>query len=131
MAALALLCYTEFSGKTISKTNNPKENFDLFFNKLGSEYEKFGKNHKVYDIFRCGLAHEYFVKKSCAIAMLKSKRSTCGIGVNSAEKYFFIVEKYFEDFKKAFNLLESQFSRTEANENLAQKFATSTSVQRY
>lgn len=132
IAALALLCYTEFAGKLITGKDDPAENFNLFFDKLGSAYKNFRKNHKVYNIFRCGLAHEYYVKGNCTIGMLKDK-SICGISLKK-DKYYFVVEKYFEDFKVAFDALEELFSKEEnvaEHTNLAQRMATTLSVQKY
>jgi hypothetical protein len=44
-----------------------------------SHYVDFRNGHNVYNIFRCGLAHEYYVKKSYSIAMLGSNAGP-GIG---------------------------------------------------
>ena len=96
MAALALLSYTEFAGRLknndFSERNNRK-NFDDFFTTLGTDYKKFLASHEVYKIFRCGLAHEYYVKKSCVIAMLGSPGDRMGIGYHNGQ-YFFNIEKY-------------------------------------
>jgi hypothetical protein len=106
--ALVLLCYTEFAGGL--KRNNfsrgqASNNFNEFFNFMGARYKAFNQSVNVYSIFRCGLAHEYYVKKDCTIAMLHSSTRN-GVGRNRSGQYYFIVEKYFEDFKKAFNQLE-------------------------
>ena len=66
MAALALLSYTEFAGRL--KNNdfsdvNSRKNFDDFFADLGKDYKQFLTSHNVYKSFRCGMAHEYYVKK--------------------------------------------------------------------
>ncbi|MBI5044287.1 MAG: hypothetical protein HZC10_10770 [Nitrospirae bacterium] len=110
LSALGLLCYTEFMGgikRGVFRFDESKNNFNSFFKDLGKEYENFLKKHNVYKIFRCGLAHEYFVKKSCTIAMMKNGESV-GIGQNKSGQYYFVVEKYFEDFKKACNKLQTQ-----------------------
>lgn len=111
LCALGLLCYTEFAGgmqrKKFKRTEN-RENFETFFKELGKEYEDFQNNHKVYEIFRCGLAHEFYVKRHCTIYMLKGEKNGIGIGINSDGSYYFVVEKYFEDFKKAFVKLTSK-----------------------
>jgi len=60
---------------------------------------------EVYDVFRCRLAHEYYVKKSCVIAMLASG-SGPGIGRDSSGRLVFIVESYCRDLKQAFDRLE-------------------------
>lgn len=115
LAALGLLCYTEFAGKikyNMKKLNGKalaSENFNKFFDDLGKEYKSFRKSftnkNYVYDTFRCGLAHEYHVKKSCTIFILKGQEKI-GIGKNKNGRYFFVIERYFEDFKKAFDNLE-------------------------
>jgi len=109
LAALGLLAYTEFAGKlkyNCKKENGESwasENFNRFFDELGIEYNNFRNTHDVYNIFRCGLAHEYYVKKSCTIFMIKGEEK-CGIGRLDG-RYYFVVERYFEDFKCAFDRL--------------------------
>lgn len=111
LAALGLLCYTEFAGKLKFDCRRPdgKEiasaNFNNFFDLLGTEYSSFRKNHNVYDIFRCGLAHEYYAKKSCTIAMFNAD-STCGVGVDARGTYYFVVERYARDLRRAFEELQ-------------------------
>lgn len=81
LCALGLLCYTEFMGGTVlgNLTVRPiKRRFDAFFNSMGVDHEIFNQTVNVYDVFRCGLAHEYFVKHNCEIAMLKNDE-TLGI----------------------------------------------------
>ena len=107
MAALALLSYTEFAGRLKNNDfsdGNSRRNFDDFFSHLGKEYKEFLASHNVYKIFRCGLAHEYYVKKDCMIAMRAASNLRSGVGFDGRQ-YFFVVEKYFEDFKIAFSAL--------------------------
>ncbi|MBU2522278.1 MAG: hypothetical protein KKD50_08630 [Proteobacteria bacterium] len=119
LAALGLLSYTEFAGKLKynKKRNNGRdwasENFNLFFDDLGDSYKKFrASGVNVYDIFRCGLVHEYYTKKSCTIYMLAST-SQPGIGMDGSGNYYFVVEQYFQDFKSAFEVLERDlYSKT-------------------
>lgn len=108
IAALALLSYTEYGGRL--KNNDfldgtSRKNFDDFFVDLGPAYKQFLENHKdTYKIFRCGLAHEYYIKKNCTIAMRSHPLLGAGIGHNGTQ-YFFNVQKYFEDFRIAFDAL--------------------------
>lgn len=107
VAALSLLAYTEYAGRL--KMNdfsdgNSRKNFDEFFGDLGAGYKQLLTQHKIYKIFRCGLAHEYYVKKDCTIYMRSSKPLTAGIG-HDGKNFFFVVEKYYEDFKIAFEAL--------------------------
>jgi len=109
LAALGLLCYTEFGGKLKYRKKTASENFNKFFDYLGPDYKafraSFRRQNEVYDIFRCGLAHEYYVKKSCDIAMLASSPGP-GIGRDSSGRFYFIVESYCRDLKRAFDQLE-------------------------
>jgi len=85
LAALGLLCYTEFGGR-------------LKYNRPG---------HNVYDIFRCGMAHEYMIKRPGAIAMLGAAAPE-GIRLMSDGRFEFIVERYYLDLKRAFDDLDHQ-----------------------
>jgi hypothetical protein len=107
MAALALLSYTEFAGRLKNNDfsdQNSRRNFDDFFTNLGPSYQQFLSQHNVYKIFRCGLAHEYYVKQDCIIAVRSRSRAATGIGFDG-KQYSFIIEPYFRDFKNAFNAL--------------------------
>ena len=111
LAALGLLCYTEFGGKLrfgVKRSDGSdvaSANFNQFFDLLGPEYQAFRAAHNVYDIFRCGLAHEYYVKKSCTIEMLEAKAGP-GIQVDLSGHYRFVVESYCRDLRKAFDTLQ-------------------------
>jgi hypothetical protein len=110
LAALGLLCYTEFGGKLKYRKKTASENFNKFFDYLGPDYKAFRASFKrqndIYEVFRCGLAHEYYVKKSCDIAMLASGPGP-GIGRDSSGRFYFIVESYCRDLKRAFDQLEA------------------------
>lgn len=106
LCALALLCYTEFAGvikyqkKKKSGDYWSKENFNCFFDDLGQEYKFFRQNHSdIYNNLRCGLTHGYFPKELSTIVMLKDSAPMGVLYKNG--RYFFVVEKYFEDFKTA------------------------------
>lgn len=111
LAALGLLCYTEFGGKLKfgvrrqDGTDVSSANFNQFFDLLGAEYQVFRDRYNVYDIFRCGLAHEYYVKQSCIIYMLASGLGP-GIGIDPSGRFYFIVESYCRDLEKAFDSLQ-------------------------
>ena len=111
LAALGLLCYTEFGGKLrfgvkrADGSDVASANFNQFFDLLGRDYQAFRAKHNVYDIFRCGLAHEYYVKKSCTIYML-ARGAGPGIGAEPSGRYFFVVESYCGDLRKAFDDLQ-------------------------
>jgi len=102
LAALGLLCYTEFMGTMILKGQGSYTNrFNAFFRLMGEDYKQLidVKKVDVYGIFRCGMAHTYFAK-NCDIKMLNSNYPA-GIVIKPDGKYLFIVEKYFEDFMNA------------------------------
>ncbi len=109
LAALGLLCYTEFGGKLKYRKKTASENFNRFFDYLGPNYKafraSFKRQNEVYDVFRCGLAHEYYVKKSCDIKMLANGPGP-GIGRDSPGRFYFIVDSYCRDLKRAFDQLE-------------------------
>jgi hypothetical protein len=112
LAALGLLCYTEFAGKLrYNVIENGREvaskNFNGFFDDLGPAYAGFrASGVNVYDVFRCGLAHEYVTKRNCDISMMKGN-AAAGIGQTGDGRYWFVIEKYFEDFQIAFDKLQA------------------------
>ena len=87
MAAMGLLNYTEFAGKLKynakkNKRDFASENFNRFFDVLGPGYKQFRASCiNVYDIFRCGLVHEYYTKANCDIHMVKKPDKQIGIGI--------------------------------------------------
>jgi len=129
LCALGLMAYTEFMGglllgKLGSKSTG--ELFNAFFDYIGPAYKDFRKDCDVHSLFRCGLAHEYFVKHECTIFMLNFSKPVevlgtgwsgapsmympdavltppikAGIGKASNGRYYFVVEKYYQDFRAA------------------------------
>lgn len=71
LVAQALLNYTEIIGSFILPNGNAGERFDVFFSKMGNEYaqllRRFNRRrtrpHIIYDDLRCGLTHEYAIKR--------------------------------------------------------------------
>lgn len=112
LAALGLLCYTEFAGKLRYKVKKKGKdvasaNFNKFFDDLGPSYRAFrNAGNNVYSVFRCGLTHEYYVKSNCDISMMKGQ-AKIGLGKRGNGRLWFNVEKYFKDFKRAFDRLET------------------------
>jgi hypothetical protein len=104
-----LLCYTEFLGSFITgKTKgSSRRNFEAFFDRLGPCYARFARAHDAYEILRCGMVHEYAVKRDCTIYM-RNGSVACGIGIDDNERYYFVVERYFEDFKRAARELHAE-----------------------
>ncbi len=110
LAALGLLCYTEFGGKLRFNRKKASANFNEFFDCLGTVYADFRKTHNVYDVFRCGLAHEYYVKKNCTVSMFGNPQQP-GIGFDvNTKRYWFAVDRYAQDLKMAFKALRADLS---------------------
>jgi hypothetical protein len=134
LCATGLLAYTEFMANLLPawrriSLKTPRDKFEAFFRDLGEEYgDLMDKEYlDVYEVFRLGIMHEYFVKDLCTIAMLNSPGSIvvqggmdetvsppkklpedyvqtpapCGLGATYNGSYFFIVEKYYQDFRAA------------------------------
>ena len=99
LAALGLTCYTEFGGKLKYGYRGAKANFVEFFRDLGPPYLETARSHDVYGIVRCGLAHEYFVKRNCEINMFGAVSS--GVIVRNDGTFMITVERYFLDLMKA------------------------------
>ena len=115
LAALGLLCYTEFMGAIVSKGEGSyTKQFKAFFRLMGENYRQLidDKELDVYKFFRCGMVHAYFVK-DCDIKMLNDNHPA-GIIIKPDGKYLFVVEKYFDDFMKACNkVYEDMITETE------------------
>ncbi|MCK4476456.1 MAG: hypothetical protein KAU16_06985 [Methanophagales archaeon] len=110
LCALGLLCYTEFMGGIVLgsfRIRPLQRSFDAFLDLMGADYKTFNQTVDVYHVFRCGLAHEYFVKHNCDIAMLRNDE-TLGIGKKPTGEYYFVIERYFEDFSNACRQLYMQ-----------------------
>ena len=108
LAALGLLCYTEFGGRLKYKRPRARENFNLFFDDLGQHYKDFREaGHNVYDVFRCGMAHQYMIKQPSGISMLGTG-APAGIRQLPDGSYEFIVERYFLDLKCALQVMDNK-----------------------
>lgn len=115
LCALGLMCYTEFAGGLIRNTfkiGESKKNFNYFFRYMGKKYKELLKNDSsIYKFLRCGLAHEYYVKKNCIIYM-PGLRSETGIRLDKCGVYRLYIGKYFEDFKMAFERFEKDICKS-------------------
>jgi hypothetical protein len=101
LCALGLLCYKEFFGRELINSSGSKRNFDAFFEKMGPSYKDLLGTHNIYNTFRCGLAHEYWVKKSGTVYMFGDKSPA--LGFDKYKNFYFIVEKYYDDLIKTVN----------------------------
>jgi hypothetical protein len=143
LCALGLMTYTEFMGGLLLGklgSRNTGKLFNEFFDYMGPAYKEFNEKCDVYSVFRCGLAHEYFVKHKCAIFMLNISEPVeilgtsgnigpslyrpdavltppveAGIGKASNGRYYFIVEKYYQDFRKASENLAKELENHPGN----------------
>ena len=102
LAALGLLCYTEFMGSIVLKGKGSyTKQFKTFFRLMGEDYRQLIDDEQVdvYKIFRSAMVHSYFAG-NCGIEMVNSNYSA-GIVVKPDGTYLFIVEQYFQDFMNA------------------------------
>ncbi len=126
--ALALLSYTEFIGGLINGTLGLRGESEKQFNKALEFFEWNGdfnyyKNFKqkyrdvdfqikdgnIYTLFRCGLAHEYFIKGDSLVHNNPDEYLDCPDGCVDSDAGIGIVDKrlrfhtnaYFRDFKNA------------------------------
>jgi hypothetical protein len=114
LAALGLLCYTEFGGKLKYNQPTASGNFNRFFDEMGTDYARFrAAGNNVYDIFRCGLAHEFFVKRPCEI-LIVAPPGGVGVGKLLDGRYYIAVEQYCNDLERAFGSLEAHLVATRA-----------------
>lgn len=114
LCALALLCYTEILGGIRRGTlaqGESRANFDAFFRDLGPSYATLldaGEN--IYRELRCGMAHEFLIKGSATVAMLKKEPETAGIARPDGGPWKFCVEAYMEAFDDAAQRLRDSLS---------------------
>ena len=111
LAALGLLCYTEFAGRVRYGLGTSTENFNRLFDDLGPAYQAFRQScPNVYDIFRCGMAHEYVIKGQGAVAM-RAPKAPLGIGkLPDGGPYYFVVEHYWQALWQQLDAIERELS---------------------
>jgi len=111
-----LASWTEIIGsvykENIGSKGKSRENYNTFLKKMGyseviEEFNnKFG--NEPYDIIRCGLIHQYIIKKK---ANIHSNLDDCKKGIYLKEDEIVICNrKYFEDFKKAIDNVISEIN---------------------
>jgi hypothetical protein len=83
------------------KKGGSRKNLDAFVNRTGKAYEDaLALDSQLCDVYRNGLADEYAVKGDCYIATLKG-REECAVGRDGDGRYYFVMERYFDDFIRA------------------------------
>jgi hypothetical protein len=104
LAALGLLDYTEIVGGLITGKLIPgpkKGNFRAFLKYLGKPYLDLDAKFDVYGKVRSGLVHQYLLNQEGTIRMRARHNDICGIIIKDDGWIEIVVEKYFNDFKKA------------------------------
>ncbi len=134
LVAQGLLNYTEIVGSFITPDGSSGDRFDAFFNRMGAEYtrllSRFNNRrqhhpHIVYDDLRCGLTHEYAIKRKRFIVynhggnqeLTDQEINNLGIDINGTQTlcnagllhswdnrkgvWHFIDPKYWLDFRIA------------------------------
>jgi hypothetical protein len=109
LAALGLICYSEFLGRRIAEMRNepPGTNFDCFkrFVCHYMGYDLGSLAGAVYGSFRDGLVHEYFIKgRETAVAtelhQLDPAERVAGLAFDpTGGLRVFFVREYFRDFE--------------------------------
>ena len=118
LAALGLVSYTEFLGGLatgqLAREGCSAANFSAFLPYLGSEYEHLANQGvDIYDVVRCGLVHEYFIKGDSTIWPQAS--APCGIIASAGGPTYFIVSVYRDHlFKGARSLRDEILEDQEA-----------------
>jgi hypothetical protein len=114
LCALGLVCYTEFLGSFVTgRANEPMKNFEAFLDRMGDCYKKAmaEDGHRLWEFFRNGMVHEYAVKRDCKVVMLRNGDS-CGLGKADDGTYYFVAQRYFDDFMAAAKGLHQDLLKT-------------------
>ncbi|MBI2846858.1 MAG: hypothetical protein HYX82_03155 [Chloroflexi bacterium] len=104
LSALGLLDYTEIVGGLVTGKliSGPKTcNFKAFLKYLGKPYLDLDANFDIYGRVRSGLVHQYLLNQQGTIRMGIRHDDICGIIIKDDGWIEIVVEKYFDDFKKA------------------------------
>jgi hypothetical protein len=129
LAALGLSTYTEVLGGFYSGdlSKNLKQHYTCFINEFFPvEYAEInnkleGDNlNGLYGTIRCGLTHEYFIKKRSRVEIDDSEFIPCGIMYDpeSNPQIVLYVNKYFRDFANAF---ERYYDRVFSDQSVLKK----------
>jgi hypothetical protein len=125
LAALGLLCYTEALGRLQNhvrslSTTGAARNFEAFFDELGAfesvrPYKAWrcrwedATQRRVYDVLRCGMAHEYLPKVDTTAEM--GGETPMGV-YEEGQQLVLNVDSYLRDFKSAATRLFAEFMTT-------------------
>ena len=124
LAALGVVTYTEFLGGLatgqLAQRGCSEANFLAFLQYLGSEYESLAaRGVDLYDVVRCGLIHEYFIKGDSTIWPHAS--APCGIISSLDGPTYFIVSVYRDHLFKGARKLRDEILEDQAAINRARE----------
>jgi len=117
LCALGLLNYSKFAGAVCNQLypncfNTFKTNFKICFERLGVGYQKLDAD-KVYKVFENNLIYQNYYDDTIVISMTSNQafeNANAGIFFESESgKWYFSVERYFNDLMTLFKQLEFDF----------------------
>ncbi len=130
LCTLGLLVHTEFLGRLVLKpvrsTKGTEGHFNTFFERLGPGYKKLlDDGHEVYNDLRNGMAHRYFAKKPIKLVLfsdidepfdvfgdpVERKNLQAGVGIAVNGHYYFVIDRYLEDFERECKKLSSDLKK--------------------
>jgi hypothetical protein len=121
LVALGLFCYSEIVGRHILRFKKKKagnyNSFNIFVNEYMG-YKRLMKRYgdKIYDWFRHGLCHEYYIKGAMTgVYVVYDKKTTKqAIAISKdGTKRFLVIKPYLRDFKKGIKKFLSESNQHE------------------
>ena len=110
LSALGIASYSEYLGGLL--TNNlgsNGDNFKAFFLRMNPNYPKMNNDVNLYKRIRCGLVHEYFIKKSANIRSLQKEETTKdGVILHQDGRLEIIIDNLFNEFKNTTKGVKSE-----------------------
>lgn len=114
--ALVLSAYTEFFGHLLIGTAQSEKSYNAWLRFMGEPYNDLLDNgYKLYDTIRCGLVHEYTMKKR---AFIFTERGFPGIEIKNGAIYFNNLQ-YSEEFLDS---IDRYRKKIQANSDLQHKY---------
>jgi len=114
--ALILSAYTEFFGHLLTGNDKNGESYEEWLKYMGDPYKAIlDSGVNLYKIIRCGLVHEYTIKKSACIGTEKDFQ---GIEVKD-DVIYFNNQQYTQDFIKS---IEKYYKDIQTNTSLQRNF---------
>ncbi len=120
LIAAGLSIYTEAWGHLLVEPNTKSSDaYKAFFEYMGNNYRKLinsDEGKRIYNEVRCGLAHEYTIKKNAIIVMGVGQ---CGIEILQDGTIKFNIITYFHDF---FRAIDRYISKVTKNKKMIETF---------